>query len=179
MAKNKRTIDREIKRDEIDAAASRLFIQHGYEATSMSMIAAAIDVAPNTLYWYYKSKDEMLVGALNRLVAQGMAELHGRAHAPFADQLSWAIQQFAQASDLVSTVHARAARSEVVREWHEAFHRALENMLVGKLQARGLTSAQARLMATVGTFVVEGLLSHPHTPAQRSDVIAWMTGMKV
>ena len=66
MGKNKRDVDPQVKRDEIEAAALQLFTEHGYEATSMAMVAAHAGVAPNTLYWYFKNKDDMLVAALNR-----------------------------------------------------------------------------------------------------------------
>jgi len=74
MAKNKRAVDRQLKTDEIVNAAMRLFVERGFDATSMAMIAAEADVAPNTLYWYYPSKDDILVGVLNRLVAAGLSE---------------------------------------------------------------------------------------------------------
>ena len=176
MAKNKSNIDRQIKTDEIEAAAARLFIEQGYDATSMTMIATAANVAPNTLYWYYKSKDDMLIAVLNRLFAAGVAELHGLDEQPLTQQLQWTFKQFAQASNLISTVHARAARSEVVREWHSQFHLLLESILVQKLSARGMSSSKAKLMATVGTFVVEGLLSHSHSDSQRDAVVAWLSG---
>ena len=178
MARNNRKIDRQVKHDEIAAAAARLFIERGYEATSMAMIAASVGVAPNTLYWYYKSKDELLVDALNRLVAAGFAAFAGLHEQPLGKQLLWAFQQFARVSDLISTVHALAARSEVVGKWHDQFHAALEGILIQKLAERGMAAAQARMMATVGTFVIEGLLSHPHSQRQRQAVVAWLAGME-
>ena len=44
--------------NEIIAAARTLFIETGYEDTSISRLAAAAGVAPNTIYWYFKDKDE-------------------------------------------------------------------------------------------------------------------------
>ena len=58
MAQTKRGQDRAEKRDEIIAAARTLFIETGYEDTSISRLAAAAGVAPNTIYWYFKDKDE-------------------------------------------------------------------------------------------------------------------------
>lgn len=174
MAKNKRAVDRRIKTGEIEAAASRLFIERGFEATSMAMIATAADVAPNTLYWYYKNKDDMLVAVLNRLIAAGLSELEEKGEQPLGQQLTWVFDKFAQASNLVSTVHSRVALSDSVRDWHDQFHELLENVLIQRLSAAGIAVARAKLMATVGTFVVEGLLSHPHSPSQREAVVAWL-----
>lgn len=176
MGKNKRDVDPQVKRDEIEAAALQLFTEHGYEATSMAMVAAHAGVAPNTLYWYFKNKDDMLVAALNRLVAEGLAEHAGMADGPLGAQLHWLINHMMRASKLVSTVHARVALSDVIREWHDGFHRMLDGLLVAQLKAKGMSAAKASLMATVGTFVVEGLLSHPHSAKQMDAVVAWLAG---
>ena len=176
MAKNKRAVDRHLKTDEIENAATRLFVERGFDATSMAMIAAEADVAPNTLYWYYPSKDDILVGVLNRLVAAGLSEWNTQRDQPFAQQLLWVIEQFTRSRDLVSTVHARTAHSDSVREWHDQFHAMLDTVLVRQLSSRGMSASQAKLMATIGTFVVEGLLSHPHSASQREAVVNWLAG---
>ena len=72
MAKNKRHVDKEQKAEEIELAAMELFIDVGFDASSMSMIAKAANVAPNTLYWYFKNKDDLLIAVLNRLVNASM-----------------------------------------------------------------------------------------------------------
>ena len=66
LAKNKRDIDLKVKQDELESTASRLFLSLGYDGTSMNRIARELGVAPNTLYWYYASQDELLVGVRNR-----------------------------------------------------------------------------------------------------------------
>lgn len=176
MGKNKRDVDPQVKRDEIEEAASKLFAEHGYAATSMAMVAAEAGVAPNTLYWYYKNKDDMLVAALNRLVAEGLAEHAKMREAPLGTQLRWLINHMMRASKLVSTVHARLEHSEVIRDWHTQFHQMMDALLVEQLTAKGMSASKASLMATVGTFVVEGLLSHPHTAKQLDAAVAWLAG---
>lgn len=53
---------REATRQDILAAAGVLFIKKGYEATSVDDIAEAANVAKGTLYYHFKSKDEVLLG---------------------------------------------------------------------------------------------------------------------
>lgn len=175
MAKNKRDVERLFKQEEIEAAAARLFIEHGYEATSMSMIAKQAEVAPNTLYWYYENKDDILVATLNRLVANGVAEYALVGDKPLSEQMLWLIEQFEQVSKLISTVHARLDHSPVIRAWHDQFHLMLDHLVVTQLCSQGVSSTQAKLMATIGTFVVEGLLSHPHSKKQRETIVGWLT----
>ncbi|RZI81872.1 MAG: TetR/AcrR family transcriptional regulator [Rubrivivax sp.] len=175
MAKNKRDIDRQLKQAEIEEAACQLFLTQGYDATSMASVAKATGVAPNTLYWYFANKDEMLIAVLNRLVKRALEVHAGIADQPMSAQLMWMLKEFDQASKLVMTVHGRLAHSEVIREWHEQFHRVLDQLLVGQLTAQGMNAEQAATMATVGTYVVEGLLSHPHSDQERETVVKWLT----
>ena len=51
-------------RDRILDAAVDLATRHGYDGLEMRELAAAAGVSPATLYQYYGSKDEVLVGAL-------------------------------------------------------------------------------------------------------------------
>jgi len=45
------------------------------------------------------------------------------------------------------------------------------------MTAKGMSRPKAALMATVGTFVVEGLMSHPHSSQQFDAVVRWLTGI--
>ena len=92
------------------------------------------------------------------------------------DQLTWLLGEFQQASKLISTVHSRLDRSETVREWHDRFHEMLDGLLVQQMVSKGMSRTKASVMATVGTYVVEGLLSHPHSSQQFDKVVRWLAG---
>src|ERR1700722_18534822 len=47
------------RREEIKQAAARLFKQHGFRGTSISQVAAALDIDRATLYYYVGSKEEL------------------------------------------------------------------------------------------------------------------------
>src|SRR3569832_2821861 len=49
----------EMKRRIIDVAL-KMFVEEGYEKTSIRNIAEKIEYSPTTLYLYYKDKDELL-----------------------------------------------------------------------------------------------------------------------
>jgi len=93
MAQTKRDQDRAEKRDEIIAAARTLFIETGYEDTSISRLAAAAGVAPNTIYWYFKDKDEVLVAVLDAEFSEGMAEYLQLPVTDAAERLFWVVQR--------------------------------------------------------------------------------------
>lgn len=54
------------KRDQLIDTALRLFACHGYRATGIDTILAEAGVAKMTLYHHFKSKDELIVAALQR-----------------------------------------------------------------------------------------------------------------
>ncbi len=56
--------DQEVKA-EIMVAASRLFIKYGYSKTTMEDIAKAVRKGKSTLYYYYKSKDDIIIDLLD------------------------------------------------------------------------------------------------------------------
>jgi AcrR family transcriptional regulator len=72
---------RERKRREtlqrITEAGTRLFIAHGYEATTLDAIAAEAGISRRTFFYYFKSKDEILLamqGGLGEMLAAALAQ---------------------------------------------------------------------------------------------------------
>jgi AcrR family transcriptional regulator len=55
----------EARRKAILEVAAEMFIEHGYERTSMSMIAEQLGGSKATLYNYFKSKDELFLAVLD------------------------------------------------------------------------------------------------------------------
>lgn len=54
------------KRNAVLSAAADLFNQQGYHATSLDEIAARLQVTKPTLYYYFKSKDDILLGCVRK-----------------------------------------------------------------------------------------------------------------
>ena len=50
----------EVRREELLAVATRLFIDRGYERTSIERITTEADVAKGTFYLYFESKQDLL-----------------------------------------------------------------------------------------------------------------------
>lgn len=55
-------------RDEIMKAAMQLFANHGFHETSMSEVARAARVSKALIFWHFKTKEELFVAVLNRLL---------------------------------------------------------------------------------------------------------------
>ncbi|MCL1963922.1 MAG: TetR/AcrR family transcriptional regulator [Firmicutes bacterium] len=61
------------RKNEILDAAESLFITKGYDSTTISDMLDAMGIARGTLYYHYKSKEEVLDGIIARLIAAGVA----------------------------------------------------------------------------------------------------------
>ncbi len=69
---------RETKRQAVLAAAAQLFNERGFHATSLDDIAGRLHVSKPTLYYYVKSKDDILLECVRHALAMmqaGIAEV--------------------------------------------------------------------------------------------------------
>ena len=83
-------------RDEILDAAAEIIVREGYDACTMRAVAALVDMKAGSLYYHFRSKDEIVEEILN----QGMETLYARLaetmrglpkEASFADRLAAAV----------------------------------------------------------------------------------------
>ena len=172
MARIKREQDRDEKRDEIVAAARVLFVEEGYEATSMSRLAGAARVAANTIYWYFKDKDEVLVAVLDAELSARMGEYMVLPTMNAAERLLWVANQLERVSRLVGTVHSRLAQSPAINSWHDRFHAFSEEMLRLELKQAGISPQKIDALVKISVFTIEGLLAHPLPEEQKRAICA-------
>lgn len=62
--------DPEERREEIICTAERLFLAQGYEETSISDIVKDINVSQGAFYYYFESKEDVLVAVMMKQIAQ-------------------------------------------------------------------------------------------------------------
>jgi len=170
MPRNKRPQAPEEKRGEIVAAARELFIDAGYDATSMGRLATAAGVAANTIYWYFDDKDDVLIAVLNDVMAEAWTQYQSVAAESLSGRLLWVVRQLQQMSRLVSTVHARAERSPAITQWHNNFHFFTGGLLRSELEKAGTPATILDAEVMIGTFAVEGLLMHPLSEDQQRAI---------
>ena len=56
-------------------AAGEEFLNKGYDGASMAGIAKKADVAKNTVYWYFKNKDELFASVLTAQQEESFKDL--------------------------------------------------------------------------------------------------------
>lgn len=66
--------DPEERREEIICTAERLFLAQGYEKTSISDIVKDINVSQGAFYYYFESKEDVLVAVMMKQIAQMVSE---------------------------------------------------------------------------------------------------------
>jgi AcrR family transcriptional regulator len=153
VPKNRRGVDKSLKRTALLDAAEIAFVEAGFDAVSVAEVARRCGVTATTVYWYFPSKDELLAAVVGRwldgtvdeleaAVSGGGVEAAGRAVAAVLRELS----------PLLGTLHERASRSPAVAEVHEAGHERLASLLA----AEGADGTAA----TIFVLLVEGVLDH-------------------
>jgi AcrR family transcriptional regulator len=78
MARNRPDRTREDKTAELVAIARRLLLEHGYDGTTIAAIAREAGIATNVVHWYFATKDELFVAALESLQSEDLEEAKQR-----------------------------------------------------------------------------------------------------
>ena len=75
---NLRQRARQAVQREMSEAAHRLFLERGFEATTIDDIAAAAGMSPRSVFRYFKTKEELVIGKLDFAAEDMLAILHRR-----------------------------------------------------------------------------------------------------
>ena len=133
-------------RTEILDAAAEIIVRQGYDACTMRAVAALVDMKAGSLYYHFRSKDEIVEEILN----QGIETLYVRVagtirdlpkEAPFAQRLSAAVevhiaslvgkdQKYMHVYEhlpLVIKRRSRRMREKYAQLWHDLFADGVAN----------------------------------------------------
>lgn len=152
-------------------------MEHGYEGTSMRRLAGQVEVAPNTLYWYFADKDALLVAVMKQIVSERLAEYEHRKQASLEARLRWLFGLFFKTEQLVTMVHGRVRLSPAVREWHETFHQVMESQIRAELRRHGIAQGHEAAVARCISFITEGIVAHQSSKAEQRRIIKWLVAM--
>lgn len=176
-------------------AAARLFEQQGYEGTTITQIAAAVEISPRTFFSYFPSKEDVLFAgtgariqvALDLVAAAGPDD-------PPAEVLLRAVQQIlaseAFTADLggrmgavrfrlaTSTPALQAAALKRFLQAQEEIAAALHRAYPGRLDLATATAMVGALLGAVFATVLASLRRGDdpdgiRTAAGRAAAVAW------
>jgi AcrR family transcriptional regulator len=171
VARTRTEIDRDAKVGEILAAAERRLRDGGYPALSVAAIARELGVAQNAVYWYFPSKDHLLVAAMERLL-RGVIAAKPPAHGSPERKILWFVDRLAELEDVRAAVGDRARVSPVVREFAAELDATWRRMLSGVLSGR-VPDSQLPDVVDALLAVIQGVLARRATAPERRRTIAF------
>lgn len=136
-----RTVEREAKREAVLHAAAQAFSEKGFHSTSLDDIAVRLGVTKPTLYYYVKSKDEILEAVISRALHDILAFNPSESEQSALDQLLALLRRYA----------------EVVAN---DFGRSLVRMLDGELserRRRGIRAAREEINRRIEQLLKRGV----------------------
>ncbi len=163
---------RQQRRRELLDAARELFAAKGFEKTNVSDIAARAGVSQGTIYWYFKSKDELLMAVFEDWLA-GLAQDYativsapGTAQDHLARYAQAAARRMKEAEHLIlveAEFWALIFRREAIRQrFHDLFRLLRTN--IAALLREGIASGELRSdinpdhLAAISIAVYDGLI---------------------
>ncbi len=130
-ARGRITKDPEERKLELIDAAERLFMERGYEATTVSDIVQEVGVAQGTFYYYFPSKEEIL----EAIIEKDMAALEDDARLITQDpQLDPASKINAMVNSIIGISSSRKEIMDYLhKESNAVMHEKMERHLIERL----------------------------------------------
>jgi AcrR family transcriptional regulator len=180
MPRNRPERSRDDKTSELVSIAQKLFLEQGYEGTTIAAIAREAGIATNVVHWYFPTKDDLFVAALDSLQSEDLVEAQARLarSAPGREKevLEALLTEFVwrrlDRYELIATLHERLHLSPVVAEFHELAHRRYADYLGRAIDRCQVPAAERKLVVEALIAAVEGLVMHR---ASRRDARQMMT----
>jgi AcrR family transcriptional regulator len=164
-------LDRGEKTREILDAAVATLLAHGYDGLSVAALARDLGIANNAVYWYFPSKDDLVVAAVERMLADIVARKPPSSRG-LEHQVLWFVDQLSELTDLRAALAQRARASPVVAAFvadsNARLRRMLANALRPHVPARNLDDAADAFLS-----LVQGIQMAPLTPARRRRVLRY------
>ncbi len=146
-----------VTRERILEAASELFTEQGYDATSLREIAERLGFTKAALYYHFQSKDEILRALLEpaeAMVREFAARLEAAEDAEgWAAALTWVIDQLADNLELFALLRRNRASVQAHSATFEEFkeHLEMHERIEKAVREKGLSFAeQVRFVAALG-----------------------------
>lgn len=171
---------RQETRERLTRAAMALFLERGFEATTLDDIVAAADVSRRTFFHYFASKEDVVFGWQEDSTAAVIAEVARR---PASESMLTAAEN--AIAEMVRQIDSREALAlarlkrdnPALRARDQVKYEMLEQALAEALQKRAGNEAdrlQARLVAmiTTGAMRVGGDLWAAEGARERPELLA-------
>lgn len=150
----------EERKSEILDAAERLFAGKGFDQTSTNDILDEVGIARGTLYYHFKSKEDILDAMIERLAGQMM-----RAAEKIAGD-----QKLPVLERLTGTITALNLNNSIGTEVMEQIHKPQNALMHQKMQEQ-LVSGTVRILTGLMQEGIEQNIIHTEYPAQAVEML--------
>jgi len=163
----------EIRKNQILDAATSVFARFGFEHARMDDIVQASGLSKGTLYWYFKSKEEIITGILHRLFVTDIEQLRDLLAVEGTVSQRLLLLTRYRITGLKHVVHlipiliefyAVTVREDRIRQFISEYFRNFRGLLVDLIQ-QGIDAGEFRPVSAIETAVTistiyEGLMVH-------------------
>jgi AcrR family transcriptional regulator len=163
---------RDDKVEEIIGAARRQMSEGGPSALSVAGISRDLGVAQNAIYWYFPSRDHLLVAVARQMLEDVAARKPSSAHT-VSDRAVWIVNRLAEFYPTAIMLQERAEASEVAREFNDDLEHLLRGMVVN-LVAPHVRNGDVEVAADAVWATVEGTLVRK-LPRRRREAVLRFT----
>jgi len=168
MPRNRPDRTRDDKTAELVAIARKLFLEQGYEGTTIAAIAREAGIATNVVHWYFRTKDDLFVAALESLQLGDLEAARARLSRSTPGQEEKVLEELLtefvwrrlDRYGLIATLHERSHVSSVVAEFHERAHRRYADYLGRAIDRCPVPTGDRKLVVEALITAVEGLVIH-------------------
>ncbi|MDD6155725.1 MAG: TetR/AcrR family transcriptional regulator [Lachnospiraceae bacterium] len=152
--------DAQERKNEILDVAERLFCTKGFDHTSTNDILSEIGIARGTLYYHFKSKEDILDAMIERIVEQTTAraeKIAGDHSAPVLERIQ-------------KTIRALNVENEVGHMIMEQVHRPQNALMHQKMQEQLLSRVNPIIVVILHDGIAQGIF-HTDYPAEAAEMI--------
>jgi TetR/AcrR family transcriptional regulator, cholesterol catabolism regulator len=163
----------EIRKNQILDAATKVFVRQGFQHARMDDIVEESGLSKGTLYWYFKSKEDIINAILHRLFIGDLAYLENLMQAEgtaserliqLTDHRIKGLQQMSNLVPIIFEFYAVAVHQQWVKqfinEYFQHFRTLLEELIQQGINSGEFRKVNARNTAISISSLYEGLTLH-------------------
>ena len=157
----------EERKNQILDAATQVFMQKGFDKARMDDIVEETGLSKGTLYWYFKSKYDIIISILDRIFLSALERLKSQQKDSqlSASEALWqfseeAIQDYKKMLSMMPVAYeflALAFRNKVVQKAFKQYMESYMNVLVPLIQ-RGIDSGEFRPVDATEAAIAAGAI---------------------
>ncbi|MFP4378675.1 MAG: TetR/AcrR family transcriptional regulator [Spirochaetales bacterium] len=154
--------DHDERKTEFLDTAMGLFMQHGYDQTSVNAIIEAVGVSKGAFYHYFKSKEELLDAIAARASEQALSTVDAVVNDSEMDAITKLNEVFARTNSF------KAQNRELIIAIAKVFYSDSNVLLRSRLTERSISAFSPIIAAIIRQGVDEGIMEveHPEETAR-------------